>query len=295
MSTKRLSRRSQDYLWTVFVIPVVVYLFATQIYPLLSAVRMSFYATIKGKDTFVGFSHYLELLRNPLFWEVSKNTVVFTVASVFMHILIGLLMANLLNANIVNRQLFRSLQLVPWLFPPMIACIFWLLMYQQRLGFINNFLLAIGWHKLALEWLGNPHTAMISVVIVNLWIGYAFYSLMFLTSLQSIPISLYEAAEIDGAGKWTKFIHITLPYLRPIILTLIILDSIWTFRVFDQIWILTRGGPIHLTELLGTFTYKTAFWEFNFNKAASIGGYSLLVLVVLSLLYLRLYTRKASL
>ena len=112
---------------------------------------------------------------------------------------------------------------------------------------------------------------------------------MMYTALQAIPVSLFEAAEIDGANRWKCFYHITVPFLVPVILTLTILDLIWTVRVFDFVWILTKGGPVNATEILATFTYKTAFHEFNFYKASSIGSYNLLIMIIFSVIYIKLY------
>lgn len=289
MRKKRTGQLSQNRMWIAFIVPVMVYLFLTQIYPLLRAVWMSFYATQAGKEVFVGLKNYLELARDSKFYIVLKNTLVFTVGSVSLHILFGLLIAIMIYNNQVFKSFLRSYQLIPWLFPPMVSCIFWLLMYQHPLGFINNVLALLGLTGWVRPWLGSPATAMISVIIVNLWVGYSFYALMMYTSLNAIPTSLFEAAQIDGANKWRIFYHITMPFLVPVILTLTILDLIWTVRVFDFVWILTKGGPVDSTEILATYTYKTAFHNFNFTKAASIGVYNLLIMIFFSSIYIRLY------
>lgn len=272
--------------------PTVIYLICSQIYPLLNAIKISFFGLEAGKITFIGFKNYIELINTEKFQTIFKNTLIFTFASVFFHLSFGLLFANLLNTDVRFRNLFRSLQLIPWLFPPMVSCIFWLLMYQRQLGLINNLLLELKLSHFAMDWLGNPNTAMVAVVIVNVWLGYSFFTLMILAGMQNIPKSLYEAAQIDGASGWNSFIYITFPLLRPVLLTLFILDTIWTFRVFDVIWILTKGGPVYFTEVLGTYTYKVAFSEFDYYKASAIGGYMLIIMVIFTLFYVKIYTRK---
>jgi multiple sugar transport system permease protein len=285
---------NQNRLWILFVAPVILYLLITQIYPLLSALQTSFFASGLGKTAFVGLKNYIDLFYTPKFWDIFKNTFLFTIASIITHMTLALVMTVLLNADIKvkHKKLFQALQLLPWLFPPMIASLFWLLMFQQQMGLVNKILLLVGLSRFAYEWLGNPNTAMIAVVILNTWIGFSFFTLMLHVAVQAIPKSLYEAAEIDGASKRVCFLRITLPFLRPVILTLIVLDAIWTFRVFDQVWILTKGGPIHYTELLSIYTYKVAFNEFNFNRAAAVGGYTLVVLIIFAFIYLKLYSRK---
>ena len=289
MGRKQINKLSQNHLWALFIIPVILYLFLTQIYPLLRAISMSFFATEAGKEVFIGLKNYIEVAREKKFLIVLKNTIIFTVGSVSLHILFGLLIAVLIYNNKIFTNFFRSYQLIPWLFPPMVSCIFWLLMYQHPLGFINNVLMYLGLTRLVRAWLGNPGTAMASVIMVNLWVGYSFYALMMYTALNAIPTSLFEAAQIDGANKWKIFFHITLPFLIPVILTLTILDLIWTVRVFDFVWILTKGGPVNSTEILATYTYKTAFHNFDFSKAASLGGYNLLIMVFFSIIYIRIY------
>jgi len=279
-------------IWIYFIVPTVIYLIFTQIYPLFSALRMSFFGLEAGNVNFVGFSNYIELIKSAKFHVILKNTLIFTFVSVFFHLGFGLFLASLLNYNIKFRNLFRALQLIPWLFPPMVSCIFWLLMYQRQLGFINNVLLSLNLSQFAKDWLGNPKTVMIAVIIVNIWLGYPFFTLMILAGMQNIPISLYEAAQIDGASEWKSFTYITLPLLKPVLLTLFILDTIWTFRVFDVIWVLTRGGPIYLTEIMATYTYKLAFSEFDYYKAASVGSFMLIIMVIFTLFYVRIYTRK---
>ena len=283
---------NQNRLWILFITPLFSYLLIAQIYPLFSVLRMSFFIDRLGESVFVGLKNYIDLFNTKKFWDIFRNTFVFTVASVSLHILVGLTIAVLLSEEIKFKRLLRALQLVPWLFPPVVACIFWLLLYQQQLGLINKFLLLVGLSRFTYEWLGNPTTAMLAVIICNVWVGYAFFALMLNVSIQLIPKSLYEAAEIDGASKWTCFTRITLPFLKPIILTLSVLDAIWSYRVFDQVFILTRGGPVHFTELLSVYTYKTAFNEFNFNKAAAIGGCSLIMLMIFAFIYLKIYSRS---
>jgi multiple sugar transport system permease protein len=253
---------------------------------------MSFFGLEAGEINFVGFSNYIELINSERFHVILKNTLIFTFASVFFHLGFGLFLASLLNINIKFRNLFRALQLIPWLFPPMVACIFWLLMYQRQLGLINNVLLSLNLSHFAREWLGSPNTAMAAVIVVNVWLGYSFFTLMILAGMQNIPISLYEAAQIDGATGWKSFTHITLPLLKPVLLTLFILDTIWTFRVFDVIWVLTKGGPVYSTEVLATYTYKIAFTEFDYYKAATVGGFMLIIMVIFTLFYVSVYTRK---
>ena len=270
-------------------LPASIYLLMTCIYPLGSALLLGFYDTIGGKTVFVGLGNYIKAINDSALPGVLVNSLAFTAFSVLFHMLIGLGLALLLNVRGRRRNLWRALQLIPWLLPASVVSCIWLLIYQPQYGLLNTVLSKLRLPFLVRDWLGDPGTALASVTISNIWMGYPFFAVMILAALQNIPSDLYEAARIDGAGGWGVFWYITLPLLRPVILTTSLLDIIWTFRFFDLVWIMTKGGPIRATEIMPTYVYKTAFYNFNFHYAAALGGIMVLIMICLSIGYLRIY------
>lgn len=285
----RFRTRLRKYGWVFFISPAFIYLVLTSVYPLINALRMGFFRSAGGEETFIGLTYYIEVLKDKAFWGVLYNSFFFTFLSVIFHLIIGLIFAILLNRKIRGRDVYRSLQFIPWLFPAVVASSIWVLMYQPQYGLVNTFFNKIGLAFLSFNWLGDPKTALTAVTITNIWTWYPFFTLMILAALQNIPEELYEAARIDGGGDMAQFLHITLPLLKPVIMTTSLLDTIWTFRFFDMIWVMTKGGPVRASEILPTFVYKTAFFDFNFNKASAIGGIMVIIMLIFSVIYLRYY------
>lgn len=273
-----------------YVMPAFIYLLVTCIYPFLKALYTSFVTEAGG---FVGLHYYQEVLHQEYFLKVIRNTFFFTGFSVLFHFLIGLGFALLLNTeNLKYRNLWRGLQFLPWLFPPTVAACIWILMYHPVHGVINTSLHQVGLGVMARSWLGDPNLALSMVTITNVWSFYPFFTIMMLAALQSIPETLYEAAVIDGATKWNSFWYITLPHLKPVILTVALLDTIWTFRFFDLVWIMTKGGPMKASEIFPTAIYKTAFKGFKFGEAAAMGGFMVLFMLFFVILYVKYYTTE---
>lgn len=239
---------------------------------------------------FVGLDNYGELLGDDVFREAIGNTLYFTGMSVVFHLLLGLSFALLLNTKLLHpltRALFRVIYVLPWVFTATIIAILWRLMLNPN-GIINYLLL---WSELAstkIEWLSSKQIALHAVTFINIWAGYPFYMVSLLAGLQGIPDQLYEAGTMDGATGPQLFRYITLPQLRPIILSLAMLDFIWTMHQFTLIWMTTGGGPIHVTEMLSTFTYKLAFSSYKFSHASA----SAFIILALSMFVAFFYVRK---
>jgi multiple sugar transport system permease protein len=216
--------------------------------------------------------------------------VLFTAGSVGLHLIIGLSLALLLNAKINRsfRTIARGILIVPWLLAPTVAGMIWVLMLAP-FGVVNGFLASIGVldANATISWLGDPSTSLISVTAMNVWRAFPFFMVMLLAGLQSVPQQLYEAAEIDGATLRQQFWYITLPELRPVIATIVLLDSIWTFRAFDPVFVMTGGGPMHSSEVLATAIYFDGFQKLRFGYASAEAVIMFLVLFVVSAFYVR--------
>jgi len=281
----------------LFIIPAILFLFMTTLYPILLVVRISFLENyfVMEEPHFIGLQNYLEVLKDKVFWISLMNTVIFTGSSVVMHLSIGLALALLLNQRISSkvRNIFRGMLLFPWLIPSAVAASIWVLLYQP-LGMLNASLMQLGVIKTCKMWLGNPSLAMLSIIVVNVWWGFPLYMVTSLAGLQTIPNDIYEASALDGASTVQKFWYITIPGLRGVLLTMAIFDIIWTFKHFDLIFLMTGGGPLFATEILGTYTYTSAFKSFRFSHAAASGIIMLLISLAGGALYLKLLIGRES-
>lgn len=288
MNAQRFMRKyAAAYL---FLGPAAVLLVVLLFYPLVLVVWNSFLdnSIINPAPKWVGFRHFRWAISDTVFNRAFRNTLVFTISSVVLHLLLGLGFALLLNATI-NRRLqafFRVLLILPWTFTVAIVAIIWRLLLDP-LGVVNYILSLVKLVSPGLSWFGDPNRAMSALILTNTWGGYPFIMVSLLAGLQGIPVNLYEAATVDGAGPLQKFLYITLPQLRPVILSIGLLDFIWTYRLFELIWLTTGGGPGRATETLGTYIYKLAFTQYQFSRASAVAVILALTTLILALFYLR--------
>ncbi|MBW7883845.1 MAG: sugar ABC transporter permease [Caldilineaceae bacterium] len=238
---------------------------------------------------FVGIANYIEIITDSVFLQAISNTLYFTVMSVIFHLILGLTFAMLLNTRVigpVTRSLFRVVYIMPWVFTATIIAILWRLMLNPN-GIINYLLVWSGLVADKVEWLSSRQLALHAVTFINIWAGYPFYMVSLLAGLQGIPNELYEAGTIDGANRRQLFRFITIPQLKPIIISLAMLDFIWTMQQFTLIWMTTGGGPIRATEMLSTFTYKLAFTTYEFSLASASAFVILVLSMIVALFYVR--------
>ena len=275
----------------LYVAPAAVLFIILMLVPMVTVLSYSLHdGAVTKKDTdFVWFANYVTIFSDPVFWQSVAQTLYFTVMSVVFHLLIGLSFALLLNSNRVNpalRAVLRVLFILPWLFTAVIIAIIWRLMLDPN-GVINGILLALNVIDFKVEWFSSAETALHALTFANIWAGYPLYMVSLLAGLQGIPKDLYEAAEIDGANEFQKFLFITIPQLVPIMISIALLDFIWTMQVFPLVWMTTGGGPIYATEVLSTYTYKLAFSKYEFSLAAASAIFILLVSMCATYFYIR--------
>ncbi|MFC5501913.1 carbohydrate ABC transporter permease [Lysinimonas soli] len=286
--SSRLARTLAPY---GFISPTAVLIIVLMVIPIVMVIGYSLLDNViaQPESKFVGLANYIAVFTDPNFLNAVKNTLVFTLSSVIAHLVIGLGFALMLNSPLLgrlSRATFRVIFILPWLFTAAIIAILWRLILDPN-GVINFLLQQTGVIHEGIAWFATPSTALLAVTVMNIWGGYPFFMISLLAGLQGIPRDLYEAATVDGASWFDQFRNVTLPQLRPIILSMATLDLLWTTQQFALIWLTTGGGPVNLTEMLSTFTYKLAFSNYEFSQASASAVIILLGSLVVAFFYVR--------
>lgn len=291
-SDVKWAQRKRRLLPYAYLSPTLVLLAALTVVPIVTVFLYSLVDNVivnPNPPEFVGLDNYEEVLTNKKFRNALGNTLKFAGASVAAHFWIGLSFALLLNSRLIGantKALFRVIYILPWVFTASIIAILWRLLLNPH-GVINFVLLELGLVPELLEWLSDRKLALSAVTFINIWAGYPFYMVSFLAGLQGIPDDLYESGRVDGGNAWQLFLHITLPQLRPIIISLMLLDFIWTIHQFTLIWMTTGGGPLRSTEVLSTYTYKAAFSSHEYSIASTIAMVILAICTFVAIFYVR--------
>jgi multiple sugar transport system permease protein len=284
----RLRKRLVGY---SYLVPAVLCMLATVVVPICLAIKMSLYNDVLYKPQdyhFIGLGNYVRLVEDPVFWLTLWNSVVWVFGSVVLQFVAGFGAALLLHRTFRGRALVRTLTLLPWIIPGVVVGLIWEWLYQPNYGVINDLLLKAGWMHDRVAWLSSPDLAMGAVVVTNVWRGIPFFAIMLLAGLQAIPDELYEAAQVDGAGVLSRFYHITLPLLRPIIVVATATRIIWTFNYADLIFVMTGGGPANATQITSTYTLMQAYSNLDFGYAGALSVVLLLVMLAFTAAYLRI-------
>jgi len=269
-----------------FFAPAIVFISLVSLYPFFSGIVYSLKdGSLLDSGSFVGLSNFAELLRMREFWYAFYFSIGFTLFSVLGSYAAGLFLAVLLNMNIPGRGVFRVALLVPWVVSSVVSMVGWRTMIGDQTGIVNTFVQAFGFEPIL--FLGSEKWAVFSVILVKIWRSFPFMMVSLLAALQAIGKDLYEAAAIDGAGKWRSFVSITLPQLKTVTLVSWILMSIWSFNDFDVLWLLTGGGPLDATQNLIIMSYKYAFVKSSTGIGSALGIVSLIVLMALALILMR--------
>jgi len=258
----------------LFLLPSLALIFIFGIYPIvynvfLSLKDVNLISYIRGTARNVGSLNYKAILDDPLFWKSLSNTIIFTLISILLQMVVGFLLALLFNYEFPLKGILQALVMIPWVMPIMVSGSFFRWFLNDN-GFLNNFLTALGWIKEPVRWITDKNLVIYSLTAVNVWLGIPFNFILLYTGMQQIPEELYEGADIDGAAGWQKVLYITLPMLKPVIIATFILGCILTFKVFDLVWIVTKGGPGGASHLLSTFSYSLAFDRFQFGKSTAV-------------------------
>ena len=290
--------RAQLTAWA-FIAPVVIYLAIFYAYPLYRNLDLSFReytlrSFIDGSAPFVWFQNYVDVIGSSTFVPALVNTAVFTGVSIAFQFSIGLALAVFFFRRFPLAATLRALFLVPWLLPLLVSASVWAWMLNSESGIINSFLSAVGIDQI--NWLTSPQWAMVSVLLANIWIGIPFNLVILYSGLQSIPGDVYEAASLDGATGWQTFWRITFPLLRPVSAITILLGLVYTLKVFDIIWIMTKGGPVDASTTLAIWSYRLGFGGQSpeLSPAAAVGNLLIVLAFVFGFIYIRLQRRMAN-
>lgn len=291
---KRLKKVKQDSekIGYVFILPAVLFVLIFVGYPIIYNIILGFQkvdlqALGTGNKTFVGFDNYIELFKNPVLKISLWNTLYFSVVCILLQFVIGFSFAILFNKDFKTAKFIRGLVMISWLVPVTVSGLIFKFMFAMKGGIINQMLMDLNIISQPIEWLIKSDSAMWSLIITNVWIGVPFNMILLTTGLSTIPASIYESADIDGTNWFQKLIYITIPSIKPAILAVVTLGFIYTFKVFDLVFIMTNGGPVNSTEVLSTLSYRYSFNDFNFSMGASVANILCLVLMIVSIIYIK--------
>jgi multiple sugar transport system permease protein len=278
----------------MYVAPALLVLAVFLMVPLAVGVASSFQRWViydPFNRGWIGLENYRALLQDPLFWNALKNTGIWTFGSLVFQFSLGLGLALLLEHPFRGRALYQALVFLPWAVPPFLGGLTWKWLLSPSLGPISDLLIRSGIREGPLYVLSDPALALWGAIAANVWYGIPFFAMTLLAALQGIPRELHEAAGIDGANGFGRFWHITLPFLMPTIVIVVLLRTIWIANFTDLIWVMTGGGPSNSSQILTTYILSTAYSKLDFGYAATISTALLLMLSVYALIVARLRRR----
>lgn len=275
----------------LFMLPFLVALLLFLVWPIAEAVRLSFvrYNPLRPEvQPFVGLDNYRFVLEDPLFWESFRQALIWTGWSTLFQAVIGVGLAMLLHQPLRGINAFRGLLLFPYIVPTVVIALNWRWLFNSEIGIVNHLLLQAGIIAEPVAWLSTPDMAMASAILLNVWKYTPFVVIVVLARLQTIPTELYDAAKVDGAGVLRRFRDITLPQLAEVLAVVVVFRTIWTFNKFEEIFLLTRGGPGTSTYNLALYAYDQSIANLRMGVGAAAGVIMLAMLLAGSLLYIRL-------
>ena len=281
--------KEQRYAYAI-ILPALIVVFGIILFPFISTLLDSLKdlnIMSNHYGAFVGFENYLHMLTDKTFWETTMRTAYFTVVSVIIELVLGLMIALLLNQDIYGKHFLRTIIIIPWAVPTIVNGAMWKWIYHPEYGALNALLHQLGLIDHYQSWLGTPWFALNMIIIADAWKMTPLIVIFFLAALQMRNKSLYEAASLDGAGIFRSFFSITLPYLKPTILILVVMRTMEAFKVFDLIYATTRGGPANGTLTLTYEAYLKAFDTMNYSEGATISYLIALMILILTIIYVK--------
>ena len=288
-----------DKWYLLMILPALAFIFFFIFYPLLQGGVMAFqnYSLFNLKDIhFIGLENFKTIINSKSvnFWQIMFNTLKWTVLSLILQFLLGFLLAMMLRKPFKGRSLYCGFVFYPWALCGFAIGLIWSWLFNGQFGVINDLLMKIGIIKENIGWLSNPKIAMYSVVISNVWYGIPYFGIMLLAALQSVPNDLYEAAKLDGANGIQQLFHVTIPYIKPTIISTVLLRSMWIVNFPDLIYAMTNGGPVNSTHILGTMMINKVYKEFDYGQGSAYGVIIMVLLLTYAVIYLRVTKGKGE-
>ena len=278
--------RHKKFSWTpyLFLLPAIAFLSLTSFLPIFQAIYLSFtnYDFI-GNPNFIGWENYTKLWSDRTFWKVMNNTLIYLIFVVPSLVILSLVLAILVNQKLRSIKFFRAVYYFPVIVSVVVAGIAWKWVYAEN-GILNYFLSIISWQPVKIPWLTNPQTAIFAIMAVVIWRGIGYYMVIYLAGLQAIPADLYEAAAIDGSDGWQKHFDITIPLMQPYIILVSIISSISAMKIFEEVYIMSQGGPANSTKTVVYYLYDKGFTSLEMGYASAIGVFLFLIIFVISIL-----------
>jgi multiple sugar transport system permease protein len=281
---------SDQAVGVLFMVPFVLTALFFMVYPIVEAVRMAFFSYNPLRpdlSAFVGLSNFSYIFDDQLFWTSFWQATVWTGFSIVFQTLFGVAIALLLHQALPGIAIFRGLLLFPYIVPTVVIALIWRWIFNPEIGVVNYALLAGGVISERIYWLSTPEMAMASTIMLNVWKYTPFVVICVLARLQSVPLELYDAAKVDGAGVVRRFIDVTLPQLREVLIVVVVFRTIWTFNKFEEIYLLTKGGPGTSTFNLAVYAFEQSIANLKLGVGAATGVIMIIMLSIGSVIYLR--------
>lgn len=297
LSGIKMSAKRRDLIsGLLFTLPALIYMMILVGYPIIQNVILSFkdvnVQTFSKPELqeFVGLANYVELFTGAesILPKAIGNTLLFTVGSIFFQFLIGFFLALFFNKKFLGNNFFRGTIMISWLLPVTVVGLLFKFIFATQGGIFNQLLMQIGLIDAPIEWLLHGNTAMFAIIVANIWIGIPFNMMLLVNGLNQIPEEIYESTSLDGANRWQTLTQITIPMIKPAIMSVLTLGFVYTFKVFDLVWVMTKGGPVNATELVSTYSYRLSFQEFQFSKGAAVANVMFMILMVVGFFYIKL-------
>lgn len=285
-------RRRMTFIGLGFVLPFMIVYAVVVLWPIVLGIRMSFFnwSLLAGSLRGLGFANYRQLFQDAAFWGSLWHTVVFTILSTPPLVILSLALALLVHRKIPAQGVFRLIFFAPFVLPVSIGTLIWGWMYEPGFGLIDSYLTQFGLHSV--NWLTDTQIAMASIVIFTVWWTIGFNFILYLAGLQDIPRDIYEAAEVDGGGRWALLRYITLPLLKRTTILIIVLQILASLKVFDQVYLLTNGGPNNATRPIILYIYQSGFETYRIGYASAMSYVFFLIIVIISVAWFLVSRRQ---
>ena len=274
----------------LFLLPVLVILLLLFGYPLINSIIMAFQnykLTAPNDIQFNGLENFAKLFGDPDSMMILKNSFIYVIVSVLGQFLLGMMLALALKKQFRGRGIYQSIVFLPWAFSGFVVGLIFRWSFNGEYGIVNKLLMKFGLTDHNIAWLGTPGFSLAVVIMAMIWMGIPFFAIMILAALQSIPSDVYEAADVDGCGTVRQFFQITLPYIKPTLITTVLLRTIWIFNSLDLVVIITDGGPANTSQTLPAYMYSKAFGSYDFGFAAALGVILMLILGIYAMVFLK--------